>query len=1241
MDKECLLDELSAALASSGSLEAPVGQREECPSSDFVIRMPCYAAFFAIAESSDKLRQTYTTAEEEIAGLNAAQRGEWPRDLELVLFVAGDKPPDPALVRGIVDDRSVCRKFVLWPDGHRVDEILADLPFWTLGDLVLGPATSITAGVREVVKGFDPNLIGDLTSHRPGAERILDKIREGKYNFNGESLTNTQIQSPRRAPSAFTRLEGLDITDFRGIRRLKPEDMPLSGDIVFIYGPNGVGKTSIAQSVEWAITGELKQLQRMSSRSERRGPDPIVNVFSENGKAKVSCLLRDSEPVCRFTHGQRTEQQIGSCTAVDDRVVIDHVVGTKAPSRPAQLRIERLRDLFRSSHMLSQHDLRDFLERTEAAERFDILTNMIGAEEFVRFREKVAAVLRRLRSCVGAMVEQSKSLDRELGDIAKKLLERQKDLEKLRHTVTSGKAPGDLVSELLQGMRSCQCDLGEDVIERADAESAEQRFELIAAHAESVIRSKKAATEDLMVRQEALQKELAAYVESQTRRKSLVDEIARAKDLSSNAGADLQKQEETRQDIEKDFQVSRTNQAECAKRHADLNWLKENLLTYFQGQEARRRMEDSLKSLRLEFQRAKADLEKQNKSLSAKRAQLQEIEQVIATKTSREQTLVALFKRLSHIEARRQEAEHLREREIQLNSGIGELKQQTISARDEVSATRARVDELKKAYNSEAARHDVLSSFLARIAEMVHSPECPLCGREFESAEEAMDGIRQHLSDLPRRLRDLVRSLNEAKENDDAKQTHANSLLERLNALETELEQVCSSKIVATKAMQDFLADCAVAGVTLSVEETASWKNIIEEAKKECEVSPLVSEAASLREVIGVFASRVVQQQNTVAGLQRELDSNEKENKRLISTVEALTSEMVKRGFEPDSLPQSDRLAAELTRVRGEARNYGELVARGESDLRAIESATTALRRSIKRANEDIASKETQIRQYEITSNRFVSECRAFGVDPKNPRDSIRVVKQRASKLIESLSILEEKRQRLEQFASLGRLRLEIDDLARTDDDMKRQAKRSSDEESRMRKWLSHVEGLEAEVVSGQVDVVGSHLKHLEPTTQRLYHRLTPHPVFGKVKIRINEKTRELDVQARATAAYDQLGEIAVMPSAFFSDAQMNSLAITVFLAGALRQRWSGFSTILIDDPVQQMDEMNVCAFLDLIRGLSDQRQFIIFTCSRDFYLLALDKLVCLNESKPGRFLAYRLEGIAPAKLKVHCDAEG
>ena len=215
-----------------------------------------------------------------------------------------------------------------------------------------------------------------------------------------------------------------------------------------------------------------------------------------DGQAWITCHLSNCEPVYRskHKHGRAMKRLIGSHSVADDRAVIDHIVGTKAPSRQTRLRIERLRDLFRGSHMLSQHDIRKFLEGTKPADRFAILTNMIGAEEFVRFREKATAVLRHLHTRVRAVAEQSKSLKSELEDVSKKLSERQKDLERLSHAVTSGKTPEDLTSELLRGIRDCQCTIDEAAIERANAESAERRFELITVKAETVIRDKKAAT---------------------------------------------------------------------------------------------------------------------------------------------------------------------------------------------------------------------------------------------------------------------------------------------------------------------------------------------------------------------------------------------------------------------------------------------------------------------------------------------------------------------------------------------------------------------------------------------------------------------------------------------------------------------------------------------------------------------------------------------------------------------------
>ncbi len=1137
-----------------------------------------------------------------------------------------------------MDDRYFCRKFVLNVNGEQIQDVLAGLPFWPTGDLLGKSPMSVAVGVQEVVTGYDPRLTADFSGYSPGAKSVVEKILGGEYSLSPEPSTSTAVTPPSVASSDRTRLEALDIVDFRGIRRLRPKDMPLSGDVIFIYGPNGVGKTSIADAVEWVITGQVGRLERQPVLSGRNSPDPVMNVFSDDGEARITCHLSGRDPVLRTKHGGSTKSWIGSSAASNDRAVIDHVVGTKAPSLDARLRIERLRDLFHGSHMLAQHDIRRFLEETKPEKRFDILTNMIGAEEFVRFREKVETVLRSLRSHAKESHEGCTDLNGELDRISKKRQERQTEFEGLSHLVTAGKTPEDVASELLQGLRSCQCSIDEDAVQRAGAEPPERRIELIAVHAEGAIRAKKAAIEDSLVRLNGLEQELPAYIESLRRCENLAAEIATAKEVSEKIRPDLQKQETACQEIQARLTVNRPKQAEVARRCAELIWLKENLPPYHLLRETLKRSEDSLANQREELHKSEAVVGEREKSVKAKQVRLQEIEKTVAVKLNKGQAIAGLLARLDHTQATWQQIEQLARSKKELDSRIGEVARQVSTSRDEANSARSRMAELQKAYDSEAALHDVLSSFLAKLAEMVKSAECPLCGRGFTTAEAAKDGIREHLSAIPVQLKESARRVDEVKEDIEAKQTNVESLTAGMRTLEAEAERTRSGRAAAMKAVQSFLADCRELAITVSVDDTSSWGNALGQASKDCDVSSLRSEEATLRQALKSLSAGIVEQTNVAGAIRQKLLQKKKERDRLIAEAQGVEADLVRREIDPASVPASDRLDADLSRAQKEARESAELVDNGEAELRDIESSIVELRKNLKRLDEDVASKESQLRQYQTTCGRFTAACRAIAVDPQNATESLLAVKQSASELNQELSKLEEKRQVLQHVVSLGRLKREVHQLELDESGVKRQAEDMGRKDTHLGKWVSHIESLEKEVTRGQVDAVGTHLQRLEPTTQGLYRRLSPHPIFGKVRIRVDEETRELNVEAESSLDDRRLDDIIVSPSAFFSDAQMNSLAITVFLAGALRQRWSRFDTILIDDPVQQMDEINVCAFLDLIRGLSDLRQFIVFTCSRDFYLLALDKLACLNKGKPGRFLAYRLEGIAPAELKVYCD---
>ena len=108
--------------------------------------------------------------------------------------------------------------------------------------------------------------------------------------------------------------------------------------------------------------------------------------------------------------------------------------------------------------------------------------------------------------------------------------------------------------------------------------------------------------------------------------------------------------------------------------------------------------------------------------------------------------------------------------------------------------------------------------------------------------------------------------------------------------------------------------------------------------------------------------------------------------------------------------------------------------------------------------------------------------------------------------------------------------------------------------------------------------------------------------------------------------------EQALRPTDYFSQSQVQTLILGLFLTACSSQTWSGFSSIMMDDPVTHFDDLNTYALLDLILGLQNSpegaRQFIISTCDEKMLLLARQKFRHLgNAAKFYRFSAIGAEG--------------
>ena len=140
-------------------------------------------------------------------------------------------------------------------------------------------------------------------------------------------------------------------------------------------------------------------------------------------------------------------------------------------------------------------------------------------------------------------------------------------------------------------------------------------------------------------------------------------------------------------------------------------------------------------------------------------------------------------------------------------------------------------------------------------------------------------------------------------------------------------------------------------------------------------------------------------------------------------------------------------------------------------------------------------------------------------------------------------------------------------------------------------------------LIAQRDSAISSHVQRYGPLISLLQQRLRS--VFGFGDIILEPQSGGLLVQV-------VWRKRKVKPVDYFSDSQKQILMLSVFLGGCLRQNWSGFAPILLDDPVTHFDDLNAHAFVELVRGLvstePDRWQFVISTCE--------ERLLCSHASQ-------------------------
>ncbi|MBJ6361829.1 AAA family ATPase [Paenibacillus sp. GCM10012307] len=106
------------------------------------------------------------------------------------------------------------------------------------------------------------------------------------------------------------------------------------------------------------------------------------------------------------------------------------------------------------------------------------------------------------------------------------------------------------------------------------------------------------------------------------------------------------------------------------------------------------------------------------------------------------------------------------------------------------------------------------------------------------------------------------------------------------------------------------------------------------------------------------------------------------------------------------------------------------------------------------------------------------------------------------------------------------------------------------------------------------------------PIISWVYEAINPHPFHKKLHITNTDRGTNFIGQTQLENKIDlYLDQI-------FSAAQLNILALSIFLGLGLTQNYSELEQLFLDDPIQSMDDVNILAFIDVLRAIMDSSRY-------------------------------------------------
>lgn len=1166
--------------------------REGCLPVVMMLRQNALTAF-AVGDQND-----YQPLYEAFKKHYLKNSAQWStKDVAFVYCIPADVTVAPDFCSSVEVDVYFCRKYVVRLDGPLADS-LARLPFLPLSPITPGvqtrpPSAQTLLRQRNLKADLAKALVVPSTS---SASTILTGCLAGIYG-PPEALQSAA------GPSAIAEvgedrvqatLKSISIRNFRAYRTKKVFEF--GSAVTILYGPNGFGKTSFFDALDFAVTGGVGRLAKASGGLAR----VAKHLDSKSDPTEISLTIEREGKTHVITRNLADlNNALVNGKATPRKEVLSLLTGGTAPGAD---RVDSLVDLFRATHLFSQENqelTQDVASKCELSS--ELVSRMLAFEDYASGLKKAEEVLKLARQ------EHSKATT-DIANAQQAIAHERKELERLE-----GLAASDTSSEALDGrfagLKEAISTAGFDISGIASRDTRGLRAMLDAAAAEivawrAVLSRAIEQVGTVTTLSGQLEPMRADLIERQAKLQQAEKDEKEASELLgalSSQLAQLKTQEQGFQHRRDWLTWAASVQPEYEQLTSQAQSLAARLATLSSQASQQRVTLEQAQTAQHEAAASNQRAETTFKAASEKRVRVQSVQDVAAAW----EQAAPIFVELLNVETQSQAAIEVLRRQF------GEA-QQAEQAQEFLVVLAER--ELGEVRNSDSRLKELISELRGHV----DGPSCQLCGHDHGSTEKLLAAIDRRMQ-----YDDRVVQLSEvASAQRAALQTHVGlrqALVERMKKEELRLTQTQMQRSQLERQRANYEASLNSVGLSLTTETPQQIQNLnIKAHEDELNAAAAIGSARqSLETAETTLASARADSQALDQQKQSTESALNDAQKRLNELLYEANQGSIDLASGLQALTDAER-ATEEQRVStsAAAQSTSERVDSQKAVQAAAKTAATAARTSYQQADQALTGHQTRIHSVlsELAAAKFDS-----AVSQVQLRQQMEVATARevtALGLRDRVAELEVAVDTAATSAAFESIRQRI---------LANQAllQEATVHAQKIQPWLGYFTEVKKLLSTQQAFATDHFITEYGPRTAIIQQRLRP--VYGFGGIVVSSKDSAIGIRVHRN------GE-SLRPTDFFSQSQVQTLVLGLFLAACSAQTWSGFSSIMMDDPVTHFDDLNTYALLDLILGLQSssdgERQFVISTCDEKLLQLARHKFRHLGSAaKFYRFQAIGTEG--------------